>query len=82
MIIDFNPTAKLVLCCDDGYLNCRYEPAPEGTPEVIDVPLQYVKQAHYVCRSVAQGLTVHTRPMLEGWQRYAELQKWARNHIV
>ena len=76
MLIDFNPVAKLVLLCDPGYLNPHYEPWNDGTAIVVDIPLAYLKQCHYVARAHVQGLTVNAEPMLDGWQRYAEILKW------
>lgn len=72
MLYDRNLTHRLVL--DDTH----YRPmiAGEATVPLAECDRAYLKQRHYVARTVPAGLSVATTDLLDGW---VEASAWTDN---
>ncbi len=77
--IDVNKKHQVALVVDDPItlIGARYVPLCDAPPTVTrqqERDVVYVRQAHYVARTKACGLTVTTvLELLDGWNR---LQEW------
>jgi len=79
-VLDTNEKHQLALICNDDTISgVKYIPLAEAK-EAASLTLygSYLKQAHYVARTTAIGLTANTRPMLDGWERAKDMGDWPK----
>lgn len=79
-VLDINDQHGIALVCNDDTISgVRYAPIAEakGQP-ALTLYGSYLKQAHYVARTTAVGLTANTRDMLDGWANVGNIPEWKK----